>query len=114
MRGFIYNNPALAQEGDGHWGWLDNKPHAYWCVLAIREDHVLLAPIFFDVMDNLPDSVIDSCPYQICDTIHNLTLGIGRCVMRPYEALTTEPVVYLNPQKAKEAYNKMARSLKGE
>lgn len=110
MRGYIYNNPQLAYEGDGHWCFVGKKPHEYWCVLSVRKDHVLLAPVFFDVMDNLPNSVIDTCPIQISGSIQNITIGIGRCITRSLEDLT-EPVMYLNPDKAKEAYNILAHSL---
>jgi hypothetical protein len=111
VRGYIYNNPKLAYEGDGYWYFLDKNPHAYWLVLREQEDgYVLLAPIIFDVIDNLPESVIDSCPVQI----DNVTIGIGRCITRPKEDLTTEPVIFFNPEKAKQVYNILARSVRGD
>lgn len=112
MRGYIYSNPQLAYEGDGFYTFLgDKKPHEYWCVLRVDDD-VLLAPVFFDVMDNLPNSVIDSCPIQVSDGINNITIGIGRCIVRLLDDLTTKPVMYFNPDKAKDAYNVLARSLR--
>lgn len=111
MRGYIYCNSALAHEGDGHWCFQGKKPHEYWCVLLVQLDgNVLLAPVFFNVMDNLPNSVIDTCcPIQISDGIHNLTIGIGRCIVRPQEDLNSQPIVYLNPLMAKQAYNRVVQ-----
>jgi hypothetical protein len=115
VRGYIYNNPKLAYEGDGYWcfDWDNKKPHDYWCVLREMEDDlVLMAPVWFDVMDNLPDDVIDSCPMQLTDGNMNITVGIGRVVHREKSDLTTEVVVFLNPEKAKEACNYLARMLR--
>src|SRR5581483_2375095 len=123
MIGYIYNNPKLAYEEDGFWSFDDRKPHAYWCVLAqlkgwkyttdfAKDNSVLLAPVWFDVMDNLPESVIDICSCQLSDNLLNITVGIGRCIHRPISDLTTEPVVLLNPNKAKEAYRIFARSIR--
>lgn len=113
MIGHIYNNPQLAyeDEDDGYWTFLgDHQPHKYWCVLHVQERDVLLAPIFFDVMDNLPNPIIDTCPVQISEGIQNITIGIGRCIIRSQEEITTDPVIYLNPDKAKWAYNIFARN----
>lgn len=113
MIGYIYNNPELAKEGDGYYCFLDKKPHAYWCVLRVADDGVaLLAPVFFDVMDNLPENVIDGCPMQLSTGMQNITLGIGRCVHRYLGELTTEPVIFLNPDLATKAYKTLARSLR--
>lgn len=112
MIGYIYNNPELAKEGDGYYCFLDKKPHAYWCVLRVDGEIVLLAPIFFDVMDNLPDNVIDSCPMQLSEGGQNVTIGIGRCIHRTIDEVTTEPVIFLNPDLAKKAYNQLARGLR--
>lgn len=122
MRGYIYNNPKLAYEGDGYWCFdsENKKPHEYWCVLREmhgiarrqKDDLVLMAPVWFDVMDNLSDNVIDSCPMQLWDGTMNITIGIGRVVHRKKSELTTEPIVFLNPDKAKEACNYLARMLR--
>lgn len=108
MLGYVYNNPKLAYEGDGFYCYDGKTPHEYWCIILEKEDEVLLAPIFFDLMDNLSNEVLDTCPIQI----DNYTLGIGQTVLRSKKELTTEPIIYFNPQKAKEAYNKLARSLR--
>ena len=117
MRGFIYNNPKLAYEDDGgYWYFEPNTPHAYWCVLKelIEDDLILLAPVWLDVMDNLSNSVIDSCPMQMSDGITNITIGVGRCVHRVKSALTTEPIMFMNPEMAKKAYKVFARMCRGE
>lgn len=115
MRGNVYNNPKLAYEGDGFWTFDDGKPHEYWVVLKeLPDDLILLAPIWFDLMDNLSDSVIESCPTQFSvGTIH-LTIGTGRSVHRVKEDLTTEPVMFVNPEIAKKAYKIIARMCRGE
>ena len=113
MRGYIYNDPKLAYEDDGHWSFEDKKPHAYWCLIReMEDDMVLLAPVWFDLMDNLSNRVIETCPIQMNDGIFNITIGIGRCVHRLKSDLTTEPVVFLNPEKAKEAYKFFRRMIK--
>jgi len=117
MRGFIYNNPKLAHEDDGYWTFNEGKPepHPYWCVLKeMPDDMVFMAPVWFDLMDNLPNSVIESCPMQMSDGILDITIGIGRCVYREKSDLTTEAVLLLNPEKAKEACRYLARMLRGE
>jgi hypothetical protein len=85
MRGFVYNNPQLAHEGDGFWTFNEGKPepHAYWCV---------------------PNSVIETCPMQLSDDVASVTIGIGRCVHRIKSDLTTEPIVFMNPEMVKKAY----------
>lgn len=113
MRGYIYNNSALAHEDDGFWCFDGKNPHEYWCVLKeMDNDLVFLAPVFFNVIDNLPEGVIDSCPIQMSDNDLNITIGIGRCVYRSKSDLTTEPVIFLNPEKAKQACNHLARMLR--
>lgn len=116
MRGYIYNNSHLADEGDGFWSFLgDKKPHEYWCVLREMEDDlVLLAPVFFDLMDNLPNSVIETCPIQMTEGNMNITVGVGRCIHREKSQLTTEVVIFMNPEMAKKAYNVVARMCRGE
>jgi hypothetical protein len=115
MRGYIYNNPKLANEDDGYWCFEPNKPHDYWCVLREMEDDlVLLVPVWFDLMDNLPNSVVESCPIQMSDGIMNITIGVGRCVHRLKTDLTTEPTIFMNPEWAKKAYKVVARMCKGD
>lgn len=112
MRGYIYNNPQIAH---GYWYSEPNKPHEYWCVLREMEDDlVLLTPVWFDLMDNLPNAVIESCPIQMSDGTMNITIGVGRCVHWLKSDLTTEPVMFLNPEMAKKAYNFVARMCRGE
>lgn len=115
MRGNIYNNPKLAYEEGGFWGFEPNKPHENWCILREMEDDlVLLAPIWFDLMDNLSNNILESCPIQLSDNLVNFTIGICGCVYRLKSDLTTEPIAYMNPEVAKKAYNFVARICRGE
>lgn len=117
MRGFIYNNPKLAHEDDGFWTFNEGKPepHAYWCVLKeLKNDVLFMAPVWFDLMDNLSNSIIETCPVQMSDGAIHMTIGVGRCVRRGKEELTTEPVMFMNPEWAKKACKIVARMCRGD
>jgi hypothetical protein len=118
MIGQIYNNEKLAYEGDGFWTpFNDGKPPQYWCVLHEFEDMVLLVPVVFDVVDNLPleeGDLVRLSPYQVSHWAGNLTLLLGFGVRRMKEELVSLPAFQLNSEIAKDAYKRLAKWARGK
>jgi hypothetical protein len=111
MLGLIFNDSKLSFEDGGCWNFDGNGPHQYWCVINIVDDEILLAPAFFNYVDDLTDSVIECSTYQVAATNPPLTLLVGRCIVKHLDDLTTEPVICLNPILAQEAFKNYAKGL---